>query len=370
MAIEGGKELGKELKAIAKGDVKPVYLVFGTESYLVRESADAICRALAKATGAEIARVDAAGQPVTAVLEPVTALSLFASSQIALIRNFTHLLTGDDADRLLAGIDGGVGEGSALVFAATGSGPADKIDKRVKGYKGLAKRGPVIELNEQKPEVLADWLRRKAEAEGKKLARGAADLLLARVGSDMGVLKGELDKALLYCYESSRIDVADLEKLVGKSREDAVWDVTEAVSRGDARRALSILDDLVSTGTFPLVILAPLVRQTRHLLQARLLWDAAGNPPFRDMRSYQSRVGSQVRKGAFGGGHDDVTTIHPFASFKRFEAACDYEVADLRGLLSRLRRTDREAKTGASAGAREVMEELLLDLAARARRVA
>jgi len=370
MAIEGGKELRKELKAIGKGDVKPVYLVFGTEAYLVRESAEAVCRALAAATGAEITRVDAAGKPVQTVLDPVTVLSLFASSQIALVRNFTHLLTGDDADRLLAGIDGGIGEGSALVLAATGSGPADKIDKRVRGYKGLAKRGPVIELNEQKPEVLADWMRRKVSAEGKQLAPNAAELLLARVGTDMGVLKGELDKALLYCHERDRIEVADLEKLVGKSREDAVWDVTEAVSRGDARRALSILEDLVTSGTFPLVILALLVRQTRHLLQARLLWDAAGNPPFGDMRSFQSRVGPAVAKGAFGGGADDVTTIHPFASYKRFEAARGHDVADLRGLLSRLRRADREAKTGASAGALEVMEELLLDLAARARRVA
>jgi len=65
-----------------------------------------------------------------------------------------------------------------------------------------------------------------------------------------------------------------------------------------------------------------------------------------------------------------VTTIHPFASYKRFEAARGHEVADLRALLSRLRRADREAKTGAAAGAVEVMEELLLDLAARARRVA
>ncbi|MCA9750788.1 MAG: DNA polymerase III subunit delta [bacterium] len=370
MAIEGARELAAELKAIEQGKGRPVYLVFGSESYLVRESADALAAALGRATGADVARVDATGKSVEAVLEPVTALSLFSSAQIALVRNFAHLLTGDDADRLLHGIDVGVGEGSALVLVATGATPADKIDKRVKGYKGLAKRGVVLEMNTQKPEDLADWMRRKATDAGLKLPANASELLLARVGPDMGLLKGELDKAILFCHGRDRIDVSDLEMLVGKSREDAVWDVTEAVSRGDARGALTILEDLVTTGTFPLVVLALLVRQTRHLLQARLLWDAAGNPPFGDMRSFQSRVGPRVPKGAFGGGPDDVTTIHPFASYKRFEAAREQDARELRDQLSRLRRADRDAKTGAAAGAHEVVQELLLDLAARARNVA
>ena len=56
-----GQERYQVVELIRKGDVKPVYLVFGTEAYLVRESAEAIGRALAEATGAEIARVDAAG---------------------------------------------------------------------------------------------------------------------------------------------------------------------------------------------------------------------------------------------------------------------------------------------------------------------
>ena len=72
----------------------------------------------------------------------------------------------------------------------------------------------------------------------------------------------------------------------------------------------------------------------------------------------------------FGKGADDVTSIHPFASFKRFEAARRYSVDQLRGMLSRLRRTEREMKTGAVAGPREGLEALLLDLCAPGREAA
>ena len=306
MAIEGAKELAAELKAIKSGKFKPVYLVFGSESYLVRESAEAIGRALVEATGSDLARVDGQGQPSAAITGPAAALSLFSTGTIVLARNFGHLLTGDEADRLLAEIDAGVGETSAIIFQATQSSPVDKVDKRVKGYKGLVKRGSALELNEQKPEHLVEWLRRRAADAEKNLPVPAAEFLLERVGADMALLKSELEKAILFCHDAKAIGVPDLERLVGKSREDAIWDVTEAVSNGDAPRALSIFEDLVTTGTFPLVVLTLLVRQTRHLLQARLLLERAGDPPFRDYRSFQARVGPQVPKGAFGGGADDV----------------------------------------------------------------
>jgi len=357
MAIEGAKALAGELSAIKGGHPRPLYVVFGTEPYLVRTAADAIAGAVAAVTEAEIERVDASGRSVEAVLAPVATLSLFASAKVTIVRHFAHLLVGDDADRLLAGIDAAAGSGSTLVLAG------DKLDKRVKGTKGLVKRGSVIELNEQRPEALALWLREKAAEEKKKLAPAAAELLLERVGVDMESLRRELDKAILYCLDQDDIEARDLERLVGKSREDAVWDVSEAVARKDPAHAMTLLQDLLTGGTYPLVILTLLARQTRHVLQARLLWEKAGRPAFRDMRSFQSRA--PYTPGAFGKGPDDVTTIHPFACFKRFEAARSHEVRDLRRTLARVRRADLDVKTGTTAGAREVLEELVLDLCSR-----
>jgi len=368
--IQGAKELAKELAAIRKGAGKPIYLVHGSEGYLVRSSADALARALAERSGAEVVRVDAAGRPPEAVLEPVVSLGLFASARVALVTGFGGLLAGDAADRMLASLDAGLGAGSAVVFAAAGDAPTDKVDKRLRGYKGLAARGVVLEMNRQTPEDLEHWLAEQASKEGKKLDAEAARLLLARTGPDMGALRSELEKALLYCLDRDRIRVADLERLVGKTREDAVWDVGEAIAKGDAARARDMLKELAASGTHPLVVLTLLVRQARHLLQARLVWEEAGRPPFRDFRSFQARVTSAVENGLFGKGADDVTSIHPFAAFKRFEAARRAELPALRGMLARLRQADLDAKTGAAGGVDEVVEELVVVLAAGARRAA
>lgn len=364
MALKAGGEIRAQLAAIQKGKTHPVYLLHGSEGFLVRAAADALVKALAEASGAEVVRVDAAGKPPEAVIEPLAALSLFAPARIVVVRNFAHLLGGEAADRLLAGLDAGVGEGSALVLVAPGD-TGEKVDKRLKGFKGIQKRGAVLELNEPRPEEVRTWLAQRAGESGKVLPREAAELLMHRVGADLQRLNMELEKAVLYCGDADRIEAADLEKLVGKSREDAVWDVAAAVAARRPARAIELLEDLLARGIYPLVVLTLLVRQTRHLLQARLLWEELGRPRFRDVSSFGATVKPAVDAGAFGGGPDDVTTVHPFRTYKLFELATQHGVEELRGMLVRLRRADREAKTGAAAGLPELLEELLLDLCTR-----
>jgi hypothetical protein len=112
------------------------------------------------------------------------------------------------------------------------------------------------------------------------------------------------------------------------------------------------------------------VRQARLMLQARLLWEEAGRPAFRDYRAFQSRVASTWEAGAFGKGADDVTSIHPFAAFKRFEAARGPGLDVMRDALAQLRQAELDIKTGASEEAAEVIEGLVLELASRARSAA
>jgi DNA polymerase-3 subunit delta len=366
VSIEGAKQLAAELAAIKRGAPKPVYLVFGSEAYLVRGGADALAASLAAASSAEIVRVDAEGKSAAALLEPLTSLSLFATARVSVVRNFGHLLAGDAADVLLRGIESGLAPGSALLFVAVhreGSGES-RVDKRGRGYKGLSKLGAVLEFGDQSPEAVAGWLREKAAGAGKKITPEAVSLLLLRCGTDMETLGSELDKAILYCLDQESIGAADLERLVVRSREEAVWEITEAVLQRDPRRALALMDDLLAAGTYPLVLMTLIVRQARHLLQARLLWEEAGRPAFRDVGGFTSKVAGAIEPGRFGRGADDVTTIHPYASFKRFDAAARYDLATLRRMLARVRLGDRDAKSGGGAGARETLEEMILDLCA------
>jgi DNA polymerase-3 subunit delta len=370
MALEGANEVAAELAAIKKGAAKPVYLVFGSEPYLIRTATGALVEALSRVANAEVVPIEAPGKSARETLAPLAMLSLFAPARIAVIRGFSHLLSGEEADVLLKELER-ITPPNAAVFLSTQEGAAEsRVDKRVRGFKGMAKIGAVLEFGTQTPEALAEWLRAQAAQEGTKLTAEAAQLLLDRVGLDMDSLRSELDKALLYKLGRDTIDTQDIADLVGRTREEAVWEISEAVMRRDARRALLLIEDQLAAGVFPLVLLTLLVRQSRHLLQARLLWEAAGRPPFRDLRGFQARFGRTLAPGKFGKGPDDVTTIHPFACFKRFQAAQSRDAESLRRMVARLRQGDRDAKSGGGAGAKEILEEIVLDLCALAKEAA
>src|SRR5262249_10521437 len=68
---------------------------------------------------------------------------------------------------------------------------------------------------------LVEWCQKWAPAQhGKQLAASAAKLLVDLVGADMGLLDQELAKLSLYVGDGARIESADVDRLVGQSREE------------------------------------------------------------------------------------------------------------------------------------------------------
>jgi DNA polymerase-3 subunit delta len=138
---------------------------------------------------------------------------------------------------------------------------------------------------------LADWcVQWTAKRHSKQLTGAAAHLLVDLVGPEMGLLDQELTKLAVYAGKSNRIDAADVDKLVGSSREENTWKIFDAIGAGQAREALGILNRLFDQGEEPLRLLGAFSMQLRRLAQAARLnqqeqsltaaLDKAGVPPF------------------------------------------------------------------------------------------
>ena len=70
---------------------------------------------------------------------------------------------------------------------------------------------------------------------GSRIAPEARDLLLARVGADRALSRGEVEKLALYAAGKTEIDVADVEAIVGDASELAIDRILSAAASGDAR---------------------------------------------------------------------------------------------------------------------------------------
>jgi DNA polymerase III delta subunit len=66
-------------------------------------------------------------------------------------------------------------------------------------------------------------------------------------GDSLGVLDQELEKLATYVGARPEITVNDLEALVGNNRERNVFELTDALARGDAPTALRLWERVLST---------------------------------------------------------------------------------------------------------------------------
>src|SRR5262249_45552747 len=102
------------------------------------------------------------------------------------------------------------------------------------------------------PERCVRWA---ASCDGKQLSAPAAAVLVDLGGSEMGLLDQELNKLAVYVGKGTRIDLGDVDKLVGSNREENVWKIFDAIAAGQAGAALTILDNLLGQGNDPMAVL-------------------------------------------------------------------------------------------------------------------
>jgi DNA polymerase-3 subunit delta len=118
---------------------------------------------------------------------------------------------------------------------------------------------------------LEDWLLRRANGQGAKLAPDAARLLATEVGDNLRLLAMELDKLATHAGKGGQIRAEDVRALTPGSRQTRVFDLTDALARRDRSRALALLHELLAAGESPLGIVALTAYQTRTLLQVKSL---------------------------------------------------------------------------------------------------
>ena len=260
------KQLNRSLE---RGDIDPVYLVLGEEAFLRRRAIEALVAVVAAGddTGLALERIDGSDASMAEILDAARSLPLFLPAtdgpvRVVLVRSFEP---GTAADGELLGryLDDPV-EATCLVFEAA------KLDSRRAATKLLSSRATKIDC--KPPEREADvrrWIESSVNARGFAMDPEAVTYLLEMVGLGLQQLHQELDKVELFAAEGERMAARDLEKLLGRSREHSVFELTDALVAGRSEAALQVLNKLLDDGEEPVKILAMVSWVTRQLIIAR-----------------------------------------------------------------------------------------------------
>lgn len=171
-----------------------------------------------------------------------------------------------DRGEALAEIVARVPDSACLVFLEK------KVDRRMKKpIEAVEKAGLAVEFLYQSPGDLATWIARELREAGASIEASACDSLIARCGASMQEILHEVEKLRLYCAGSGTrsVSLALVEEVCVPDLGGSVFDMTDAIGQGDAGRALSILDALVSRKEPVQLLLYMLSRHVRNLIRAK-----------------------------------------------------------------------------------------------------
>jgi DNA polymerase-3 subunit delta len=126
---------------------------------------------------------------------------------------------------------------------------------------------------------LEQWAETRARGQGVRISREATRLLVSETGDNLRLLAQEIDKLATYVGREGVIGEAEIRLLTPSTHVSRVFDLTDALSRRDRKRALALLHELLAAGESPLGIVAMTAFQTRALLQVKSLAERGMRAP-------------------------------------------------------------------------------------------
>ena len=258
----------------------------------------------------------------------------------------------DQTDRLKEIFKKGLPGGNCLIFTA------EAVDKRGKLYKIISELGVVLYFGTARGEAAQkESLKKEAQklldGYGKKLSPAAWIALGKKTGFELRRSLTELEKLIFFVGERGTVEEKDVEEVVGKTREDSIFDLTTALSEKNQLSALAALRALLDQGTHHLIILTMIVREIRLLLQARILVDSTKLPKFNNNMEYgwfQKNIHPVLSEFAdtMSMPKDFLINKHPFVVFNAFRNCNRFTSPRLINFLDDLLELDRSFKSSAS----------------------
>ncbi len=255
-------------RAVGDGKIAPAYLLLGDEAALRRRALECIRSVFDEDAGlpGTVVQLDGARVSVAEVVDEARSLPLFglmADGPARLVWVIdAHRLEGGDIAALATYLEDPV-PATCVVFEA------GKLDKRKALYKTVSKGAVVVDCEPPKREGdVAIWIEATLRNRGHAIDADAVAYLLQMAGTRITVLEQELEKAMLYVGEGGAVGAADLEGLMGRTREHSVFELTDALVRGDREAALRLLNVLLDDGEAPIAVLAMIGWICRQLVVA------------------------------------------------------------------------------------------------------
>nr|WP_204557101.1 DNA polymerase III subunit delta [Bacillus ectoiniformans] len=271
----GEKALINIWKEIERKQFSPLYLLSGTEAFLLNETKQKLLQhALTEEElDFNFSSYDLEETPIELALEEAETFPFMGERKLVFLHNpvfLTSERTKEKVEHNVKKLEQYIEDPAPytiLVFVA----PYEKLDERKKLTKLLKKTAVLAEAKKLGEKDLKVWIRDRASANQVQIDEDAIDRLLAMAGTDLMMLTSEIDKLSLYAQDQERITIEMVERLTARSLEQDIFSLVDKVVSRKMDEAFRIYYDLLKMNEEPIKILAVIANQFRLIYQVKEL---------------------------------------------------------------------------------------------------
>jgi len=296
-----------------------LYLLYGTENYLIKKEIDKILNANS-IEKINVSEYNLEIDNFKDIIEDANTISLFADKK-AIIVNNSYLFTGksiknENNPELFLDYFKNVNPDSIIIFIVD----SEKLDERKKIVKEIKKIGTVKDFNQKND--LTDIL--KNMFEGYNISIQDIRFMIDRCGNNLDILSQEVNKIKIYKDEDKNITKEDIINLTSKNIDIDIFGFVDTIVNKNKNKALEIYKEMLINGEEPIKILVILANQFRIIYQAKELY----------------------KQGYSGNDIATMIGIHPYRIKLALKKAINYNSDTLLDYLEKLADLDYDIKIG------------------------
>lgn len=274
------KEYLKDLKL---GNLKPVYLFYGTEKYLIeyllketkKKYIDELYESL------NYINIDGEKLRFSSIENANETLPFMSEKKLVVINDWESLVkkqresSESDEEKFVEYLESPNPQ-SILIFILNG----DKIDKRRKIIKSFSKYGRIIEVNRLSDTEITNWISKQIKSKEKKINNSDINKIIEYTGyfdkesdSDLFGIENEIIKIVDFVGDRENITTDDIEKIVTKSVQSSIFELVDLIAQRNMRDSINNLRNLVESGVAIQMIVYMINRQLRLIFSAKVYLD-------------------------------------------------------------------------------------------------
>ncbi|WP_405415349.1 DNA polymerase III subunit delta [Maribacter sp. Asnod1-A12] len=225
------------VNGIKKGQISPIYFLYGEEAYFIDKISDFISANVLTEEEKGFNQMVLYGRDVSIedIVGNAKRYPMMAEKQVVIVKEAQHL---SRTIENLCSYAENPQQSTVLVICYK----YKKLDKRKKLHKIIKKNGVVFESKKLYENQVSDWLRKHLVSRGYTISHKAALLLVEYLGTDLGKISKELDKLKLVLPKQTEINPQHIEEHIGISKDYNNFELKRAIGDRDIVKATKIIN--------------------------------------------------------------------------------------------------------------------------------